>query len=157
MNLNKIFVLGNLTRDVELRSTPGGKSVASFGVATNRVWSDQGGQKQQEVEFHNVVVWGKMAELCSQYLAKGRTVLVEGRVKTRKWQDQAGQSRTKTEIIAENIQFGPKPGKSEYGSSQSNEKPNESIPEVNLDDEPVSAGEVPAYNEEESDLGSIPF
>jgi len=108
MNLNKVFLIGNLTRDVTLRSTPSGRSVANFGVATNRSWVDTNGQKQQETEFHNIVVWGKMAELCNQYLSKGRMVLVEGRIRTRTWEDAKGQKRWKTEIIAQNIQFGPR-------------------------------------------------
>jgi len=108
MNLNKVFIIGNLTRDVVLRNTPSGKSVANFGVATNRVWVNANREKQQEVEFHNVVVWGKMAELCNQYLAKGRLVLVEGRIRTRSWVDSNEQKRTKTEIISENISFGPR-------------------------------------------------
>jgi len=108
MNLNKIFIIGNLTRDVTLRNTPSGRSVANFGVATNRVWVNANGQKQQEVEFHNVVVWGKMAELCNQYLSKGRLVFVEGRIKTRSWVDSNEQKRTSTEIISENISFGPR-------------------------------------------------
>jgi single-strand DNA-binding protein len=108
MNLNKIFIIGNLTRDVTLRNTPSGKSVANFGVATNRVWVNANGQKQQEVEFHNVVVWGKMAELCNQYLSKGRLVFVEGRIRTRSWVDSNEQKRTSTEIISENISFGPR-------------------------------------------------
>lgn len=108
MNLNKVFIIGNLTRDVNLRTTPSGQSVADFGVATNRIWVNANGQKQQETEFHNVVVWGKMAELCSQYLSKGRLVFIEGRIRTRSWQDSNNQKRIKTEIIAENIQFGPR-------------------------------------------------
>lgn len=108
MNLNKIFIIGNLTRDVTLRNTPSGRSVANFGVATNRVWVNANGQKQQEVEFHNVVVWGKMAELCNQYLSKGRLVFVEGRIRTRSWVDSNEQKRTSTEIISENISFGPR-------------------------------------------------
>lgn len=108
MNLNKVFIIGNLTRDVNLRTTPSGQSVADFGVATNRVWVNANGQKQQETEFHNIVVWGKMAELCSQYLSKGRLVFIEGRIRTRSWQDSNNQKRVKTEIIAENIQFGPR-------------------------------------------------
>jgi len=108
MNLNKVFIIGNLTRDVVLRNTPSGKSVANFGVATNRVWVNANREKQQEVEFHNVVVWGKMAELCNQYLAKGRLVFVEGRIRTRSWVDSNEQKRTKTEIISENISFGPR-------------------------------------------------
>ena len=108
MNLNKVFLIGNLTRDVTLKTTPNGQSVADFGVATNRVWTGANGQKQQEVEFHNIVVWGKMAELCNQYLAKGRMVFIEGRIRTRSWQDATNQKRYRTEIIVENIQFGPK-------------------------------------------------
>jgi len=108
MNLNKVFIIGNLTRDVTLRNTPSGKSVANFGVATNRMWVNANREKQQEVEFHNVVVWGKMAELCNQYLAKGRLVFVEGRIRSRSWVDANEQKRTKTEIIAENISFGPR-------------------------------------------------
>ena len=108
MNLNKVFIIGNLTRDVVLRNTPSGKSVANFGVATNRVWVNANREKQQEVEFHNVVVWGKMAELCNQYLAKGRLVFVEGRIRSRSWVDANEQKRTKTEIISENISFGPR-------------------------------------------------
>ena len=99
MNLNKVFIIGNLTRDVVLRNTPSGKSVANFGVATNRVWVNANKEKQQEVEFHNVVVWGKMAELCNQYLAKGRLVFVEGRIRTRSWVDANEQKRTSTEIL----------------------------------------------------------
>ncbi len=108
MNLNKVFLIGNLSRDVTLRNTASGKSVADFGVATNRSWVNANGEKQQETEFHNVVVWGKMAELCNQYLSKGRLVFIEGRIQTRSWQDTSGQKRWKTEIIAQNIQFGPR-------------------------------------------------
>jgi len=113
MNLNKVFLIGNLTRDVTLKTTPTGQSVAEFGLATNRVWMGANSQKQQEVEFHNIVVWGKMAELCNQYLAKGRMVFLEGRIRTRSWQDNTGQKRYRTEIIAENIQFGPRSMKEE--------------------------------------------
>ena len=108
MNLNKAFILGNLTRDPELRQTPTGKSVASFGVATNRIWSDPSGNKQTQAEFHNVVVWGRLAEIASEYLAKGRLVFIEGRITTRSWQDQQGQKKYRTEIIAENMQLGPR-------------------------------------------------
>lgn len=161
MNINKVFVAGNLTREVELRSTPSGKSVASFSVATNRIWMDANKQKQQEVEFHNIVVWGRMAELCSQYLAKGRSVFIEGRIKTRKWQDASGAKKSRTEIIAENIQFGPKTGGGASGSSDygaTNRPQVETIPEVNLDDEPVNEGELSVSHQEDDDeVGSIPF
>ena len=108
MNLNKVFLIGRLTRDVELRSTPSGQAVASFGLATNRVWTSQAGQKQEEVEYHNIVVWGRQAELANQYLAKGRLVMIEGRLRTRSWEDKAGERRSRTEIITERMQFGPR-------------------------------------------------
>ncbi len=110
MNFNKVFILGNLTRDPELRTTPTGQSVAQFGVATNRVWFDKNRQKQTDAEFHNVVAWGKLAEIAGRYLSKGKLIFVEGRIKTRTWQDQSGQKRNRTEIIAESFQMGPKGG-----------------------------------------------
>lgn len=104
MNLNRAMIIGNLTRDPELRMTPTGQNVAQLGVATNRAWVNKAtGQKQEEVEFHNVVAWGKLAEICGQYLAKGRKVYVEGRLKTRDWVGQDGVKRNRTEIIAENL------------------------------------------------------
>lgn len=109
MNLNKVFILGRLTADPQLRSTPGGQSVASFGVATNRVWTDKTGQKQESTEFHNVVVWGRQAEVASKFLTKGSLVLVEGRLQTRNWEGKDGQQRRITEIIAERMQLGPRP------------------------------------------------
>lgn len=110
MYLNKVFIFGNLTRDPELRSLPSGNAVASFGVATNRVWKDQQGNKQEGTEFHNVVVFGKQAEIVSQYLKKGSSALVEGRIQTRSWDGQDGVKKYKTEIVAERIQFGPRTG-----------------------------------------------
>lgn len=108
MNFNKVFILGNLTRDPELRTTPSGQSVVSFGVATNRIWIDKNGQKQKETEFHNVIAWGKLAETASRYLFKGKLVFVEGRLRTRSWVDQNGVKHSRTEIIAQNFQLGPK-------------------------------------------------
>lgn len=109
MNLNKVFILGRLTADPQLRSTPGGQPVASFGVATNRVWTDKSGQKQESTEFHNVVVWGRQAEVASKFLTKGSLVLVEGRLQTRNWEGKDGQQHRTTEIIAERMQLGPRP------------------------------------------------
>ena len=104
MNLNRAMIIGNLTRDPEVRMTPTGQNVAQLGVATNRSWVNKTtGQKQEEVEYHNVVVWGKLAEICGQYLGKGRKVYVEGRLKTREWVGQDGVKRVKTEIIADNV------------------------------------------------------
>ncbi len=122
MNLNKVFILGNLTKDPEIRTIPSGQQVATFGVATNRVWYNQAKEKNQEVEFHNVVVWGRLAEIASQYLAKGKMVLIEGRIKTRSWQAQDGTKKYRTEIIAESMQLGPKTqGASSYNKPESKE------------------------------------
>lgn len=103
MNLNKAMIIGNLTRDPEMRTTPSGQSVASFGVATNQVWTDQQGQRQERVEYHNIVAWGRLAEICSQYLNKGKKVYIEGRLQTRDWEGQDGVKRYRTEIVAESM------------------------------------------------------
>src|SRR5512141_2709221 len=100
MNLNKVLILGRVTADPQLRTTTSGTSVASFSVATNRVWKGKDG-KQEETEFHNIVAWGRTAEIASQFLKKGAMVYVEGRLQTRSWQDKQGQNRKTTEIICE--------------------------------------------------------
>jgi single-strand DNA-binding protein len=98
-SLNRVELIGNLTRDPELRYTPSGTAVCSFGLATNRSWTTDTGEKHEETEFHNIVAWNKLAELCSQFLVKGRKVFVEGRLATRKWTGQDGQPRTTVEIV----------------------------------------------------------
>lgn len=103
INLNRAMIIGNVTRDVEMRYTPGGQPVSSFSVATNRRWVDSNGNSQEETEFHEVVAWGKLAEIASQVLSKGRKVYVEGRLKTRQWEGQDGIKRYRTEIIADNL------------------------------------------------------
>lgn len=104
MDLNKAMIIGRLTRDPELRNTPSGQSVASFSVATNLVWTDQSGQKQEKVEFHNIVAWRKLAEICGQYLKKGSKVYLEGRLQTRDWVGQQDNVKHyRTEIIADNM------------------------------------------------------
>ena len=103
MNLNRAMIIGNVTRDPESRTTTGGQNVCSFGVATNHVWKDAQGQKQEKVEFHNIVAWGKLAEICGQYLARGRKVYIEGRIQTREWDGQDGVKRNRTEIVTENM------------------------------------------------------
>ena len=109
MNLNKVFILGRLTRDPEQRTMPNGRPVSNFGMATNRIWTDQESrEKQEHVEFHNIVAFGKLAEICNQYLTKGQLVLIEGRIQTRSWTDQDGNKRSRTEIVAENMQMGPR-------------------------------------------------
>jgi single-strand DNA-binding protein len=102
-SLNRATILGNLTRDPELRQTPNGQNVCSFGVATNRAWNGADGQRQEQTEFHNVVAWGKLAEICGQYLTKGKKVYIEGRLQTRDWEGQDGVRRYRTEIVAENL------------------------------------------------------
>jgi single-strand DNA-binding protein len=103
MNLNRAMLIGNLTRDPETRTTPAGASVASFGIATTSVWKDAAGAKQERTEFHNIVAWGKLAEICQQFLAKGRKVYVEGRLQTREWEAKDGAKKQRTEIVAENM------------------------------------------------------
>lgn len=110
MNLNRAIIAGRLTGDPQLRSTASGQPVGSFSVATNRVWMDKAGAKQEEVEYHNIVVWGRQAELASKFLTKGALVLVEGRLQTRSWDDKQGQKRKTTEIVADRVQFGPRSG-----------------------------------------------
>lgn len=108
MNFNKIILLGNITRDIEQKTLPSGQAVANFGLATNRIYNDQNGAKQQVVEFHNIVAFGKLAEICARYLTKGGLILVEGRIQTRNWLDQSGVKKYKTEVIMENMQMGPR-------------------------------------------------
>lgn len=103
MDLNRATLIGNITRDPELRNTAGGQSVCSFSIATNMQWTDQQGVKQTKAEYHNIVAWGKLAEICSQYLTKGKKVYLEGRLQTREWEAQDGAKRRTTEIVAENM------------------------------------------------------
>lgn len=104
--INKVILVGNLGRDPEVRSTPSGQSVASFTVATSRRWKDKGGQRQEQTEWHNVVCWGRQAEVAGQYLTKGKQVYLEGRLQTRSWEDRnSGEKRYRTEIICENFQM----------------------------------------------------
>ena len=110
MYLNKVIVLGNLTRDPELRALPSGIKVASFSIATNRTWKDQSGKKQEATEYHNIVAFGKLAELIAQYSKKGSSLYIEGRLQTRSWEDKAtAEKKYRTEIVVESFQFGPRP------------------------------------------------
>ena len=151
MDLNKVLIVGRMTGVPELRRTPGGLSVTSFGVATNRVSKDKAGNRKEETEFHNIVAWGRQAEVASQFLTKGALVLIEGRLQTRAWQDKQGGSRKTTEIICERLQLGPKAG---GGGAPGGKAPvaaspaagtdapvEEEIPVINLDDEPEQPAE----------------
>lgn len=108
MYINKAIIYGNITKDIELKALPSGVNVASFSVATNRTWKDKNGAKQESTDFHNVVAFGKTAELIAQYLGKGASIYVEGRIQTRSWDGQDGKKNYRTEIVVENMQFGPK-------------------------------------------------
>ncbi len=110
MYINKALVYGNLTRDPELRALPSGAQVANFSVATNRVWKDQNGARQENTDYHNVVVFGRQAETAAQYLKKGSSVYIEGRMQTRSWDGQDGKKQYRTEVVADRVQFGPRPG-----------------------------------------------
>ena len=149
MNLNKAMIIGNLTRDPELRNTPSGQSVASFSVATNLVWTDQSGQQQKKTEFHNVIAWRKLAEICSKYLHKGSKVFIEGRLQTTDWTGQDGVKRYRTEIVAENmIMLDAKGGSSEgnFSAPRNNGAASEpviEIPEEPMDDEEIRVENIP--------------
>ena len=103
MDLNRATILGRLTRDPEVRSTPSGQAVATVGLATNRVWTDQSGVRQERADFHNCVLWGRLAEIAGQYLSKGRRLYIEGRLETRDWTGQDGVKRYRTEIVVDNM------------------------------------------------------
>lgn len=144
MNLNKVFIIGNLTRDPELRSLPSGQSVASFGVATNRTWKNQQGEKKEDVQFHNIVVFGKQADTVAQYLKKGSSALIEGRIQTRNWDAQDGTKRTKTEIVAERVQFGPRRmGEAGNPAQPSAPKKTEELETIEYPEEDINPEEIP--------------
>lgn len=109
MYLNKAIVCGNLTRDPELKALPSGIKIASFSVATNRVWKDKNGAKQESADYHNIIVFGSQAESCGQWLKKGQQALIEGRLQTRSWDNKGGQKQYRTEIVADRVQFGTRP------------------------------------------------
>ncbi len=148
MYLNRAMVIGNLTRDPEVKALPSGIKVCSFSVATNRVWKDKSGAKQESVDYHNIVVFGRQAETAGQYLKKGSNVLVEGRMQTRSWDAQDGQKKYRTEIVADRVQFGSRPGASAPSSKT------ESAP-AEKDIQP--GGDVIDYPEEEINPDDIPF
>ena len=120
MYLNKAILIGNLTRDPELRSLPSGIKVCTFSIATNRVWKDKNGARQESADYHNIVVFGRQAETVAQYMKKGSSILVEGRMQTRSWDDKtSGEKKYRTEVVADRTQFGPKGGSMSGGASTS--------------------------------------
>jgi len=148
MYLNKAFIIGNLTRDPELKSLPSGTKVTSFSLATNRVWKDQNGQRQEGTDYHNIVVFGRQAETVAQYLKKGSGALVEGRIQTRSWDGQDGQKRYRTEIVADRVQFGPRSGASsgpaaDEGKGSGSAKPKEEIDTIEYPEEDINPEDIP--------------
>ncbi len=152
MYLNRAQIIGRLTQDPELRQTGGGQSVCSFSVATNRSWKDQSGETKEQAEFHNLVAWGKLAEIASNYLKKGRRVYVEGRIQTRSWEDNNGQKHWKTEIIAENLIMLDSKNEGGGGSSYSNNEEKSSQSE-DFSPTPASSGN----QDDDVSIEDVPF
>lgn len=153
-SLNRATLIGNLTRDPETRQTPGGQTVCSFSIATNRAWTGNDGVKQDATEFHNIVAWGKLADICGQYLNKGKKIYVEGRLQTRDWEGQDGVKRYRTEIVAENmIMLDTKGGASASGSSFSTSSSAGGFtpPQPKIQDDPS------VHSDQEIRLEEIPF
>lgn len=172
MNLNKAMIIGNLTRDPEIRNTATGKNVASFSVATSLVWKDQSGQKQEKTEFHNIVAWARLAEIIGQYLKKGSKVYIEGRLQTRDWTGQDGVKRYRTEIVAENmIMLSSQGGAGGYSGAPAprqnysqnrpaapmEEQPYSNEPIIDIDSPAASGSHDGAAEEEEIRVENIPF
>ncbi len=154
MYLNKAFLYGNLTRDPELKALPGGTQVVSFGIATNRTFKDKNGAKQEQVEYHNITAFGRPAEVMAQYLKKGKPVFIEGRIQTRSWDDKAtGEKKYRTEIVADNFQFGPQaPGSGAGAGSYSAPSAGPSTPK-----EEAPSLDTINYPEEDINPEDIPF
>lgn len=148
MDLNKVMLIGRLTKNPELKTTATGQNVTSFSMATNRYYTDNAGQKQEKAEFHNITAWGKLADICSQFLAKGRRAYIEGRLQTREWQTPDGQRRFATDVVAENMIILDSPQGGNGGGSFS---PNNGAPRY------VPTPAQQQGGEEETTLETIPF
>lgn len=146
MDLNKVMIIGRLTKDPEVKTTPNGSNVVSFSVATGFTWTDQQGQKKEQTEFHNVVAWRKLADIIGQYLKKGSQVYLEGRLQTRSWEGQDGKKNYRTEIVADNMIMlgrpgqssgqGPMPAASASPAPASTPEP-ASVPDIQIDDSDI--------------------
>ena len=161
MYINKAIIFGNVTRDPEMRALPSGIQVATLSIATNRTWKDKGGAKQESVDYHNVVVFGKQAELVNQYIKKGSSLYIEGRIQTRSWDDKDGTKKYRTEIVADTMQFGPRStstpgsysGASSASATASKPKPASTKTDGSADESPDSI----EYPEEDINVDDIPF
>jgi len=160
MYINKVILFGNLTRDPELRALPSGMNVVNFSIATNRVFKDKDGKKQEQTDFHNVVVFGRQADTVNQYLKKGSTAYIEGRMQTRSWDDKtSGEKKYRTEVIADSVQFGPRGSGSSGGEGGSREPQGDMPP---MDDylsssSGPSAGPGIDYPKDDINPDDIPF
>ena len=144
MNLNKVILVGRVVADPEIRSTPSGQQVCSLRIATNRIWRDAGGERKETTEYHNVVLWRRLAEIASQFLTKGSLVLIEGRLQTRNWQDASGNQRYRTEIIAERMQLGPRTaGKVVPEDTKTPSQVQEEIPIIEEEEEEIDIKDIP--------------
>lgn len=153
MYINKALIYGNLTRDPETRALPNGTQVSSFSVATNRVYKDKNGVKQENVDYHNVVMFARLAELAGQYLRKGSPVYIEGRMQTRSWDDKDGTKKYRTEIVADTMQFGPKSGGGATSSGAPSAQQSKSAPKQ----ESAPSLDTIEYPEEDINPDDIPF
>lgn len=147
MYLNKAIIIGNLTRDPEQKALPSGTAVTTFSLATNRVWKDKDGNKQESADYHNIVVFGRQAETTAQYLKKGSSALVEGRIQTRSWDGQDGKKNYRTEIVADRVQFGPRPeGGTSTTAPTSKAKPvakKEELDTIQYPEEEINPDDIP--------------
>ncbi len=159
MNINKVILVGRLTRDPEVRSTASGQTVTSISMATNRFWKDKNGQKQDQTEFHNVVIWGKLGEIAGQYLTKGQEAFIEGRLSTRKYTGKDGIEKRTTEIVAENLQLGSRAGQGGGQAAGTYNKP--AAPAQAQSPQTPAAEEIPTINldeeEDEVRIEDVPF
>jgi single-strand DNA-binding protein len=157
MYLNKAFIFGNLTSDPQLKALPSGTHVATFGIATNRAFKGRDGKTQQETQFHNIVVFGRQAETVSQYLKKGGSVLIEGRIQSRSWEGADKQKRYRTEIVADRVQFGPRAGGSGAPRQAGSNEPQGEDGGMNANASAMPELDTINYPEEDINPDDIPF
>src|SRR3989344_6080306 len=147
MDLNKVMIIGNVVRDPDIRTTPSGQNVASFSIATNLVWKDKNGQRQQKAEFHTIVAWRRLGEIVGQYVKKGSKIYLEGRLETRSWDDQNGIKRFRTEIIADNMimldKAGGRPAETAGPVLSSQPEPQAKAPEQSSGEEEINIEDIP--------------
>lgn len=155
MYINKVILFGNLTRDPELKALPSGMNVVNFSIATNRVFRDREGKKQEQTEFHNIVVFGRQADTVAQYMKKGSSVFIEGRLQTRSWEDKtSGEKKYRTEVIADRVQFGPKSSGSGSGNGGNGAKKDEVLAD---DSHANTGGSGVEYPKDDINPDDIPF